>query len=170
MKCWKCVMFQSEFHVKQIIYFLPLNLKSQWISSSNIYISIARSMFKYTTRLVWFTIRQPAVKWHLYMKVNKFVRIFRLSFVIVPNFFFENPNEQSKKKRITHSHRSNPELWSWVHTKKHFQFFRIVLFTFSRFFSKSSRCFFYFHLGSISNKNKTIVPIVSYDRECIKKL
>jgi hypothetical protein len=29
MKCWKCVIFQSEFHVKQIIYFLPLNLKSQ---------------------------------------------------------------------------------------------------------------------------------------------
>jgi hypothetical protein len=56
--------------------FSPIKFKIT-ISSSNIYISIARSM---------------------YMKANKFVRIFRLSFVIVPNFFFENPNEQSKKK------------------------------------------------------------------------
>jgi hypothetical protein len=34
------------------------------------------------------------------MKANKFVRIFRLSFVIVPIFFFENLNEQSKKKEL----------------------------------------------------------------------
>jgi hypothetical protein len=33
--------------------------------------------------------------------------------VIVPNFFFSKTlTNKAKKKRITHSHRSNPELWS----------------------------------------------------------
>jgi hypothetical protein len=57
----------------------------------------------------------------------KFVRIFRLSFVIVPIFFSENlsktlTNKTKKELGIAIVRLMTHELGSWVHTKKHFQF------------------------------------------------
>jgi hypothetical protein len=101
-----------------------------------------------------------------------------------PDFFFrkliQNPNKQNHKRIITHSHRSNPEIWSCVHTKKHFQFspnyFNLVFPDFSPnlpyFFSTENIQLSYFHTGAYRTKKKElikyVVPIISYDREHTK--
>jgi hypothetical protein len=88
-----------------------------------------------------------------------------------PDFFFrkltQNPNKQNQK-RITYSHRSNPELWSWVHTKKHFQFspnyFKLVFPDFSPnlpvFFSIENIQLSYFHPGAYRTKKKNQSNII----------
>jgi hypothetical protein len=96
-----------------------------------------------------------------------------------PEFFFrkliQNPNKQNQK-RITHSYCSNSELWSWVHTKKHFQFslnyFNFVFPDFSPnlpvfFFSIENIQLSYFHPGVYRTKKqeliKYVVLVVSYN-------
>jgi hypothetical protein len=107
----------------------------------------------------------------LWSRVHTKIKIFENSpnFLIFlcncPEILFrkliQNPNKQNQK-RITHSHRSNPELWSWVHTKKHFQFspnfFNLVFPDFSPnlpdFFSIENIQLSYFHPWAYRTKKK----------------
>jgi hypothetical protein len=115
----------------------------------------------------------------------KFVRIFRLCFVIVPIFFSENlsktlTNKTKKELAIAIVRILSYGLSSY---KKALSvspnYFNLVFPDFSPnlqdFFSIENIQLSYFHPGAYRTKKKKelikyVVPVVTYDRECIQKL
>jgi hypothetical protein len=100
-----------------------------WIAFFQIFLQIFQTFFSWKQKK---SIKQICSSYcQLWSRVHTKIIIFEIcpnfpTFLCnCPDFFFrkliQNHNKQNQK-RITHSHRSNPELWSWVHTKKHSQF------------------------------------------------
>jgi hypothetical protein len=67
MNCQKNVNSIPPTRLPHRFLYMVARFIDNYFESPNIYISIARSMFKQTIRLVWFPISQSAVTWHLCM-------------------------------------------------------------------------------------------------------